>query len=74
MPAMSYSACAMQRRREGIGRYDIGAGVEIREMDLADLIGLAEIEQIVAFSSLDESCRILPRSTENPAKQIPLID
>ena len=35
------------RRGEGVGRDDVGAGAEIREMDVADRVGLAEDEQIV---------------------------
>jgi hypothetical protein len=35
------------RRGEGVGRDDVGAGAEIREMDVADRVGLAKDEQII---------------------------
>jgi hypothetical protein len=48
-------------RREGIGRYDIGAGMEIGEMNIADRLRAAEIEQIVVAAHVAIP-RIEPRS------------
>ena len=39
-------------RGEGVGRDDVGAGAEIGQMNLADLVGLAEDEQIVVAAHL----------------------
>src|SRR5712691_10972748 len=39
-------------RREGVGRDDVGAGAEIGEMNVADLVGLAQVEQIVVAAHL----------------------
>ena len=40
------------RVEEGVGRYDVGAGAEIGEVDLANLRRLAEDEQVVVSAHL----------------------
>jgi hypothetical protein len=40
------------RRGERVGRNDVGAGAEIGEMDLADLLGLAQHQQIIVAADL----------------------
>ena len=39
-------------RRERVGRDDVGAGAQVGEMDVADRVGLGEIEQVVVAAHL----------------------
>src|ERR1700745_3256434 len=41
-----------RRRGEGVGRNDIGAGTEVLEMDVADRVRAAEIQEIVIAAHL----------------------